>query len=391
MKTKKNKWTVKLNSLKTLMLATGIIFALHSANAQCVPAPSGLIAWWSSDGTTLDVVGTNNGVLQNGATYAPGIVGQAFSLDGIDDFVEIASSAALNFAPGSTGTIEFWFYRTKAASPEHFLGKRTDCSGPGGFNYQCAYDASVPPPPPLSQWIHFAQVYATNGVFVYTNGVQWYSSPGTFGATNTASLRIGTSDSCLSSATFGGLIDEVCIYNRALTTNEIEAIYQAGSAGKCKLLFSSQPQSQVGFWGKSVTFSVTVGGIPPFGYQWYFGTNQVPNATNSVLVLTNLQFTDAGSYSIVLSNFSGSITSNPANLTVNPAGVAIALYPGVSIDGVVGHTYGIQFSTNLADTNDWIGVTNLTFAVPTEIWYDSVPASLQKRFYRVLPGPIPIP
>ena len=111
-----------------------------------------------------------------------------------------------------------------------------------------------------------------------------------------------------------------------------------------------------------------------------------------MLVLTNLQSSDAGAYTVIVTNFYGSITSSPpANLIVDTAPVSIALYPGVKIDGVVGLVYGIQTSTNLANTNAWIGVTNLTFTVPTEIWYDSVPASLSTKFYRVLQGPIPIP
>ena len=111
-----------------------------------------------------------------------------------------------------------------------------------------------------------------------------------------------------------------------------------------------------------------------------------------MLVLPNLQFTNAGAYTaIVFDSASNTVTSNPANLTINPAGVGIALYPGVKIDGVVGLIYGIQSSTNLANPNGWIGLTNLTFTQPTEIWYDSIPASLTQRFYRVLQGPIPIP
>ena len=188
---------------------------------------------------------------------------------------------------------------------------------------------------------------------------------------------------------FNGIIDEVSLYKRALSSNEIASIYAAGSAGKS--VFTVQPQSQVGYWGQSVTFNVSILGVPPFGYQWYFGASQIPNATTASLVLTNLQFTNAGTYYVVATNYSGSYTSNPANLTINPAGVAIALYPGLKIDGVVGLTYGIQYSTNLANPNGWIGLTNLTFTQPTEIWYDSIPASPARRFYLVLPGPIPIP
>ena len=115
-------------------------------------------------------------------------------------------------------------------------------------------------------------------------------------------------------------------------------------------------------------------------------------ATNQTLLLTNLQNSFAAAYTVVVTNLYGSVTSSPpANLTIEPAGVALFLYPGVQIGGVVGQTYGIQYSTNLANTNGWIGLTNLIFTIPTEVWYDSIPASLSQRFYRVLPGPIPIP
>jgi hypothetical protein len=94
---------------------------------------------------------------------------------------------------------------------------------------------------------------------------------------------------------------------------------------------------------------------------------------------------------VVVTNFVGSITSSPAILTINPAGVSIALYPGVRIDGVVGLTYGIQSNSNLANVSGWMGITNLTLTEPVEIWYDSQPASLKQLYYRVLPGPISIP
>jgi hypothetical protein len=73
----------------------------------------------------------------------------------------------------------------------------------------------------------------------------------------------------------------------------------------------------------------------------------------------------------------------PAYVSVNPAGVTIA--------GVVGYTYGIQATTDLSTTTSWAGVANVTLSVPTQVWYDSQPATRSQRFYRVLPGPISIP
>ncbi len=98
-------------------------------------------------------------------------------------------------------------------------------------------------------------------------------------------------------------------------------------------------------------------------------------ATTSSLLLTNLQTTDAGAYLVVVTNAYGSVTSNPAILTINPAGVSLALYAGITIDGPVGLTYGIQSSTDLSNTNGWRGVANVTLNAPTQLWLDVQPAS----------------
>ena len=108
-------------------------------------------------------------------------------------------------------------------------------------------------------------------------------------------------------------------------------------------------------------------------------------------MLTNLQLTNAGNYSVVVTNAYGSAASSNAYLTVNPAGVSLTLYSGITIDGVVGLTYGIQYSTDLSNTNGWRGMANVTLGVPTELWFDVQPASQPQRYYRVVPGPISVP
>ena len=88
---------------------------------------------------------------------------------------------------------------------------------------------------------------------------------------------------------------------------------------------------------------------------------------------------------------SGYVISDSATLTMNPAGVALALYAGVTIQGVVGKTYGIQYSADLTQANAWAGLTNLTLTQPVQLWYETQPANQPRRFYRVVPGPIPVP
>jgi hypothetical protein len=60
-----------------------------------IPAPSGLVAWWTGDGNAADYAGSNDGILEGGATFAPGKVGQAFSLDGIDDWIRVPNTIKL--------------------------------------------------------------------------------------------------------------------------------------------------------------------------------------------------------------------------------------------------------------------------------------------------------
>src|ERR1035437_739818 len=154
---------------------------------------------------------------------------------------------------------------------------------------------------------------------------------------------------------------------------------------------TQQPMSQVGYYGKSVTFDVAATGNPPPGYLWQKDGAAISGATRTSLVLTNLQATNAGRYTVVVTNSLGSITSSNAYLAVNPPGVSLALYSGLTIGGVAGRAYGIQYNTGLTNSSGWQGMTNLTLDVPTGLWFDVEPATQYQRFFRVVPGPIPIP
>jgi hypothetical protein len=155
----------------------------------------------------------------------------------------------------------------------------------------------------------------------------------------------------------------------------------------------TQPRSQFGMPGGSVSFYVIVnGGTAPIQYQWFKDGGPIFNATNSNLVLTNLQASDEGLYTVVANDAAtNTAVSLPASLTIQSPTSEIALYPGVKINGVLGLTYGIQATTNLLDTNSWLAVANVVLTKPALVWYDPLPATQPRRFYRVVPGPIPIP
>jgi len=153
----------------------------------------------------------------------------------------------------------------------------------------------------------------------------------------------------------------------------------------------TQPKGKTAYWGDIAAFFVKAKGSPPLSYLWYKDGFPISWATNAIFDLADLQLTDGASYWVVITNRLGSITSAPALLIVNPIGVSLGLYPGVTIAGVVGKTYGLQFSTSVSLTNSWTSLTNLTLTQPVQLWLDSSVETSSgqqpRRFYRVVPLP----
>jgi kumamolisin len=79
---------------------------------------------------------------------------------------------------------------------------------------------------------------------------------------------------------------------------------------------SSQPVSVTVNVGQSLTFRVIVTGTGPFTYQWQFNGAAIAGATGTTYAIPRVQLADAGGYTVVVGNASGSITSAPATLTV---------------------------------------------------------------------------
>lgn len=373
----------------------------------CVTPAAGLVAWWPGDGNAYDVAGANGGTLSGGATFASGKVGQAFSFDGVNGTVVVPDSSSLRLT--SEFTLEAWINSRRPNGDQPILSKLSYATGNNGYEFvfynggllgllnspgQPWPSASVAygGPMPANVWHHVAFTYDQSAMMLYLNGspVATNIIGPTVIASSASTLRIGSVEGNV--IYFDGLIDEPAVYNRALSASEIGAIYSARSSGKCMSpVVTAQPHSQVGYWGKSVTFAATAIGTAPLSYQWHRDGVPITGATEASLVFTNLQMADAGAYTVVVTSPYGVTTSAPAYLTMNPAGVSLALYAGITIDGVPGLTYGVQQTTDLSDTNSWKGAANVTLSVPTMLWFDVYPATQPQRYYRVVPGPISIP
>lgn len=143
------------------------------------------------------------------------------------------------------------------------------------------------------------------------------------------------------------------------------------------------PADQSSCVGGGATFKVRAEGSEPLSYQWYFNSiTPLAGETNAQLNLTNLGTNQAGLYSVTVSNGFGRVTSAPARLLISDACVGIHLYAGLSITGLVGRTYNVEYVTNLAATN-WTFSASNTFTQPTWLFLDTNTPFDPMKYFRV--------
>ncbi|HEY5908981.1 MAG TPA: LamG-like jellyroll fold domain-containing protein [Verrucomicrobiae bacterium] len=115
---------------------------------------------------------------------------------------------------------------------------------------------------------------------------------------------------------FNGSIDEVAVYNRALSPAEIANLDLLGFEGPVAPRITQQPGSVTGYAGQPAEFSVGALGALPLSYEWHHAGTNVPGGNRAALTLASPWFTDAGDYDVRVSNSIGSSNSQSATLTV---------------------------------------------------------------------------
>ncbi|MBI5631875.1 MAG: carboxypeptidase regulatory-like domain-containing protein [Nitrospirae bacterium] len=212
----------------------------------CLQPLSGLIAWWPGDGDALDSAGTNHGTVMNGANFASGMVNQSFSLDGLDDYVSVPDAAGLNFGANEF-SLSAWVNSTDYGSWRRIITKR-GISGSTWYSLTLMNGiARLEVAPGMNcdssvvvsdgQWHHLAVIRDNvTGFFrMFVDGVVQCSLATSGMTLNTAGapLEFGKWASESYGGIYAGRIDDIQIYNRALSVSEIQAIYNASSAGLC--------------------------------------------------------------------------------------------------------------------------------------------------------------
>ena len=231
------------------------IYAAGSAGKikpEPIPPPAGMVSWWPGDGNAHDIVDGNNGTLVGGAGFAPGMVGEAFSLDGIDDYIAVTN--AVDFAQ-SDYSIDGWF-KTSTGGQEQdifsaakagtaLFGLLVEVGGDGGLRYLHRPVAGQSGGTNITTdflvndgvFHHFAAVKNGPMMKLYVDGSVAGTGSDPNDITFALDILIGRLLQSVEGGAgrfFQGIIDEVELFNRALTAEEIRAIYEAGSAGKIK-------------------------------------------------------------------------------------------------------------------------------------------------------------
>ncbi len=241
----------------------------------CIKPPSDSVAWWGADNNPLDLMGINYGTLMFNTSYAPGKVSQAFSFDGVSDYINVGNDSSITNVAPSALTVETWVYNTlpiqKPDLPDNDLRtilEQRESSGNGGYGleygyeqgssssgylvtlyfpngYQAIADYEILP----NYWYHIAGVFDNFLGTIYINGQAQATMTVSSGYTSsTDDVMIGRSGNFGPPFKFhSGLIDEAAVYNRALSSVEIMSIYNAGSGGKCRSC-SAQPSGMISWW-----------------------------------------------------------------------------------------------------------------------------------------------
>jgi hypothetical protein len=197
------------------------------------PAATGLVAHYTFEGNTNDVVGGQNGTAAGTPVYATGKIGQAIELDGVDDSVDCGAGAVFNISTNITVAcwIKVWQFDktwqaivTKGDSSWRLHRSGTSNNIAWGTTGLTPLDLTGSANVNDGQWHHVAGVYNGTQKRLYVDGNLdvWADSTGTI-SSNTFNVNIGENAEA-TGRFWTGLIDDLRIYSRALSQAEIASL-----------------------------------------------------------------------------------------------------------------------------------------------------------------------
>ena len=234
----------------------------------------GLIGFWTFNGpdvtgtTATDVsVNGNNGTLTSGPTVAPGIIGQALNLDGVNDYVDLGAPSSLSVSTnGANGwSMSAWVLQTGSLTSNFMAAKRSSLNV-GGYLFGATFariwhatthaQSTLTTAPSLNVWHNIVMVYnSSKQLTIYVDGVEpaQTKTTGVGDLVNDSAITLYFGRDGLDGASvWKGLIDEARVYNRALSTSEVAYLFTRGNPEQRSK--TNAPQNNrytgglVGFW-----------------------------------------------------------------------------------------------------------------------------------------------
>lgn len=212
------------------------VYTAFSNAVGAVTAPANMVDWWPADDYTVDIAGTLNGMQSGNFSYTTGHSGDAFHFDGSS---AIISTGGASLSPPWTASM--WVnYSHTSDSSAGLMEDGTNCLkleqyGSTGHNVgisQIGYaDSTFSYAAPTGAWTHLAFVASSTNVTLYANGV----SKGSITTNNFPLPRAYLGAGYVPSTGkfidhMLGSLDDVMLFSRALSSTEINSIYNAGSA-----------------------------------------------------------------------------------------------------------------------------------------------------------------
>jgi len=381
------------------------------------------IAYWRLDeapGSTVafDQVGGNNGIYHNATLGAPGYSpldpDTAVSFNGLNSYVGNISGTAINFVGTNTSfTLEAWVNAPSGLTDQStIIAKGIGNNGTqeteqfaldvasGAYRFFTTHEGTITEADatdgPNGTWQHVVGVYdaSSQHLLIYVNGVEEGTQSYTYPINDTVTpVSIGskrTGNDPTFDGTFDGTIDEVAVYNQALDAGTILTHYQSAYGTTLAPKIFIQPAPTTNYLGLPATISVVAIGSATLQYQWYQGNSAIGGANSADYTVPSLGNSDAGNYSVTISNGVGSTNSVTVPLVV--------LAPPTNPPAIPGLVLHLPFNGSLADVTGrgnngtglfiGLGLTNGVIAggVTNVVSPDTNGGSVNPSFY-YSPGP----
>ena len=231
------------NLLLTVAVILGMISGLTAQNVPSYVPTNGLVGWWPFNGNANDESGNGNNGTVNGATLTTdrfGNAGKAFNFDGLNDYIE---KNDLNISAVNGFSFSIWVYLKNTVNPGSqpktffYLVNQTFQGYNLGFDYSTltvnlssnANQISSGNNPYLNNWVNYSVVLNqfANQVSLFVNGNLVGQSFGAF-PSPLLYLNIGRTGDGGDGWHMEGSLDDIAIWNRALSQSEITQLYNQG-------------------------------------------------------------------------------------------------------------------------------------------------------------------